>query len=49
MYCQVVEDTEVDDDSVLDMTRIPTCFRARHHGRRSAANRARRPIIPVQE
>ena len=34
---------------MLDMTRIPTRFCTRHHGRRSAANGARRAIPIVQE
>ena len=45
----VVEDKEVDDDLVRDMTEILTCFCARLYGRRSAANRARKAISAVQE
>ena len=37
-----LEDKEVDDDLVRDMTDILTCFCARLHGRRSAANRAQK-------
>ncbi|PWG62640.1 IS607 family transposase [Bifidobacterium callitrichidarum] len=37
----VVDDTEVDDDLVRDMTEVLTSFCARMYGRRSAANRAR--------
>ncbi len=46
---RVVEDQEVDDDLVRDMTEILTCFCARLYGRRSAANRARRAISIAQE
>ena len=45
----VVEDKEVDDDLVRDMTEILTCFCARLYGRRSAANRARRALSIAQE
>ena len=45
----VVEDKEVEDDLVRDMTEILTCFCARLYGRRSAANRARRAISIAQE
>jgi putative resolvase len=40
----VIDDTEVPDDLVRDMTEILTCFCARLYGKRSAANRARRAI-----
>lgn len=45
----VIEEKEVDDDLVQDMTEILTCFCARLYGRRSAANRARKAISAVQE
>ena len=45
----VVEGKEVNHDLVRDMTQMLTCFSARLHGRRSAANRARRAIRIVQE
>ena len=45
----VVEDKEVDDDLVWDMTEILTCFCARLYGRRSVANRAKRAISIAQE
>ena len=45
----VIEDNEVDDDLVRDMTEILTCFCARLYGRRSAANRARKAISIVQD
>ena len=40
----VIDDTEVPDDLVRDMTEILTCFCARLYGKRSAANRARRAM-----
>ena len=45
----VVEGKEVNHDLVRDVTQMLTCFSARLHGRRSAANRARRAIRIVQE
>ena len=45
----VIEDNEVDDDLVRDMTEMLTCFCARLYGRRSAANRARKAISIVQD
>ena len=45
----VVEDKEVDDDLVRDMTEILTCFCARLYGRRSGANRAGRALSIAQE
>ena len=45
----VIEDKEVDDDLVRDMTEILTCFCARLYGRRSAAARAKRAVSLVQE
>ena len=44
----VVEEQEVDDDLVRDMTEILTCFCARLYGRRSAASRAKRAVSMVQ-
>ena len=43
----VIDDAEVPDDLVQDMTEILTCFCARLYGKRSAANRARRAIEVV--
>ena len=40
----VINDQEVQDDLVRDMTEILTCFCARLYGRRSAANRAAKAI-----
>jgi putative resolvase len=40
----VVEEREVDDDLVRDMTEVLTSFCARLYGRRSAGNRARRAL-----
>ena len=45
----VIEENEVDDDLVRDMTEILTCFCARLYGRRSAAARAKRAVSLVQE
>ena len=45
----VIEDKEVGDDLVRDMTEILTCFCARLYGRRSAANRARQAISAATE
>ena len=45
----VIEDNEVDDELVRDMTEILTCFCARLYGRRSAASRARRALSIAQE
>ena len=45
----VIEDNEVDDDLVRDVTEILTCFCARLYGRRSAANRARQAISAATE
>ena len=42
-----VPDDLVPDDVVRDMTEILTCFCARLHGKRSAANRARRAMEAV--
>ena len=43
----VIDDAEVPDDLVRDMTEVLTCFCARLYGKRSAANRARRAIEVV--
>ena len=40
----VIDDAEVPDDLVRDMTEILTCFCARLYGERSAANKARRAM-----
>ena len=40
----VIDDDEVKDDLVRDMTETLTCFCARLYGKRSAANRARRAV-----
>ena len=40
----VIDDAEVPDDLVRDMTEIVTCFCARLYGKRSAANKARRAM-----
>ena len=45
----VIDDAEVPDDLVRDMTEILTCFCARLYGRRSAASRAKRAVSVVQE
>ena len=45
----VVEEKEVDDDLVRDMTEILTCFCARLYGRRSAANRAAKALQATQK
>ena len=43
----VIDDAEVPDDLVRDMTEILTCFCARLYGKRSAANKARRALEAV--
>ena len=43
----VIDDAEVADDLVRDMTEILTCFCARLYGKRSAANKARRAMEAV--
>ena len=45
----VVDDAEVDDDLVRDMTEVLTSFCARLYGRRAAAHRAARALAAVQE
>ena len=40
----VIDDAEVPDDLVRDMTEILTCFCARLYGKGSAANKARRAM-----
>ena len=45
----VIDDAEVPDDLVRDMTEILTCFCARLYGRRSAANKARRAMAAAGE
>ncbi len=44
----VVDDAEVDDDLVRDMTEVLTSFCARLYGRRAAAHRAATALAPVQ-
>jgi predicted site-specific integrase-resolvase len=41
----VVEDTEVVDDLVRDMTEVLTSFCARLYGRRGARNRAEKALV----
>ena len=43
----VIDDSEVPDDLVRDMTEVLTCFCARLYGKRSAANRAKRALEAV--
>ena len=43
----VIDDTEVPDDLVQDMTEILTCFCARLYGKRSAGDKARRAMEVV--
>ena len=43
----VIDDTEVPDDLVRDMTEILTCFCARLYGKRSACDKARRAMEVV--
>ena len=45
----VIDDTEVPDDLVRDITEVLTCFCARLYGKRSAANRARRALEAVSD
>jgi predicted site-specific integrase-resolvase len=45
----VVDDAEVDDDLVRDMTEVLTSFCARLDGRRAATHRAAKAIAAVQE
>ena len=45
----VVDDAEVDDDLVRDMTEVLTSFCARLYGRRAAAHRAAKALAAVQE
>lgn len=40
----VLDDGEVEDDLVRDITEVLTSFRARLYGRRSAKNRAKRAL-----
>ena len=43
----VIDDSEVPDDLVRDMSEVLTCFCARLYGKRSAANRAKRALEAV--
>ena len=45
----VVEDREVDDDLVRDMTEVLTSLCARQYGRRSARRRAERAVAAVRQ
>ena len=45
----VVDDTEVDDDLVHDMTEVLTSFCARLDGRRAAVHRAAKALAAAQE
>lgn len=45
----VVDDTEVDDDLVRDMTEVLASFCARLYGRRAAAHRAAKAVAAAQE
>lgn len=45
----IVDDTELDDDLVRDMTEVLTSFCARLYGRRSARNRAMKALACAQE
>jgi predicted site-specific integrase-resolvase len=40
----VIDDAQVDDDPVRDMTDVLTSFRARLYGKRAAANRAAKAL-----
>ena len=45
----VIDDTEIDDDLVRDMTEVMTSFCARLYGRRGAQNRAKAALTRAQE
>ena len=45
----VVDDAEVNDDLVRDMTAVLTSFCARLYGRRAAAHRAAKALAATQE
>jgi predicted site-specific integrase-resolvase len=45
----VVDSSEVDDDLVRDMTQILTGMCARLHGKRAAANRAKRAVAAAAD
>ena len=45
----VVDDAEVDDDLVRDMTEVLTSFCARLYGRRAAAHRAAKALAAAQD
>lgn len=45
----VMDDTEVHDDLVRDMTEVLTSFCARLYGRRATAHRAAKALAAVQE
>ncbi len=45
----VVDDAEVDDDLVRDMTEVSTSFWARLYGKRAGVHRAAKALAAVQE
>ena len=45
----VVDDAEVDDDLVRNVTEVLTSFCARLYGRRAAAHRAAKALASAQE
>ncbi len=45
----VVDDAEVDDDLVRDMTEVLTSFCARLYGKRAAAHRAQKALAAASE
>jgi predicted site-specific integrase-resolvase len=45
----VIDDAEVDDDLVRDMTEVLTSFCARLYGRRAAAHRAAKALAAASE
>ena len=45
----IMDDAEVDDDLVRDMTEVLTSFCARLYGRRAAARRAAKALAAAQE
>ena len=44
----VIDDAEIEDDLVRDMTDVLTSFCARLYGKRSARNRAKRAMEAVR-
>ena len=45
----IIDDTEIEDDLIRDMTEILTSFCTRMYGRRGAKNKARKAIETLQE